>query len=138
MSARAGVDDTYLAMYDGLEKDDLVGKLVLMQPPNEMSPAVRRMSARTLRIDGLFMTEKVNPWAARRPGPLFGLAEGHSSVVTNGGLISPQSESQSSGSTPPPRHSSSEGLRYIDATKVSHCITAGMATCLMRKFAAAP
>ncbi|KAL1944302.1 hypothetical protein VTO73DRAFT_3487 [Trametes versicolor] len=115
-----GVDDTYLAMYDGLEKDDLVGKLVLMQPPNEMSPAVRRMSARTLRIDGLFMTEKVNPWAARRPGPLFGLADGHSSVVTNGGLISPQSESQSSGSTPPPRHSSSEGLRYIDATKPLH------------------
>lgn len=125
-------------MYDGLEKDDLVGKLVLMQPPNEVSPAVRRMSARTLRIDGLFMMEKVNPWAARRPGPLFGLADGHSSVVTNGGLISPQSESQSSGSTPPPRHSSSEGLRYIDATKVSRCITAGRAMWLMRKFSGAP
>lgn len=119
-----GVDDTYLAMYDWLEKEDLVGKLVLMQPPNETSPAVRRMSARTLRIDGLFMAEKVSPWVARRPGPLFGIADGTSSVVTNGGLISPQSESQSSMSTPPPRNLSSEGLRMIDPTKVS-CSTHG-------------
>ncbi|KAI0832571.1 hypothetical protein BC628DRAFT_1347344 [Trametes gibbosa] len=115
-----GVDDTYLAMYDGLEKEDLVGKLVLMQPPNEMSPDTRRMAARSLRFDGLFMSEKVTPWMTRRPGPLLGISDSSSGVVTNGGLISPQSESQSSMSTPPPRNLSSEGRRAIDPTKPLH------------------
>ncbi|KAH9850729.1 hypothetical protein C2E23DRAFT_887074 [Lenzites betulinus] len=115
-----GVDDTYLTMCDALEKENLVGKLVLMQPPNELSPAMRRMAARSLRFEELFMSEKVTPWMLRRPGPLLGISDSSSGVVTNGGLISPQSESQSSMSTPPPRNSSSEGPRFIDPTKPLH------------------
>ncbi|KAI0638328.1 hypothetical protein C8Q77DRAFT_1090587 [Trametes polyzona] len=116
-----GVDDAYLAMYDSLEKEDLVGKLVLMQPPQDTSFSMRRMSARSLHFDGLFMAEKVRPWMARRPGPLLGISDSNSSVITNGGLISPQSsESQVSLPTPPPRNLSAEGLRTIDPTKPLH------------------
>ncbi|KAI9056541.1 hypothetical protein FKP32DRAFT_1682478 [Trametes sanguinea] len=115
-----GVDEAYLAMYDGLEKEDLASKLVLLQPPAELSPSMRRMSARSLRFDGLFMTERVNPWMSRRPGPLLGLADNSSGVVTNGGLISPQSESQASMTTPPPQAQTFGGPRAIDPTKPLH------------------
>ncbi|KAI0352980.1 hypothetical protein OH77DRAFT_1407962 [Trametes cingulata] len=116
-----GVDDAYLAMYEGIEKEDLTAKLVLMQPSTEFSSAMLRMSARSIRFDSLFMTEKVtSPWMARRPGPILGICGSNSSVVTNGGLISPQSETQASMPTPPPQNQSPEYLRPIDPTKPLH------------------
>ncbi|KAI0775970.1 hypothetical protein BD413DRAFT_257475 [Trametes elegans] len=115
-----GVGDTYLAMYDSLEKEDLSGKLVLMQPPADLSPAMRRMSARFIRLDGLFLSERVSPWMNRRPGPLLGISDNSSGVITNGGLISPQSETQTSVPTPPPSNQSSEQYRTIDPSKPLH------------------
>lgn len=114
-----GIDEAYLAMYDALDKEDLVQKLVLMEPPSDSFPVIHRMSARTTRFDGLFMAEKVTAWLARRPGPLLGISEASSGVVTNGGLISPQSESQGSMYATPPPNGSSEYLKPIDPTKVS-------------------
>ncbi|CDO76545.1 hypothetical protein BN946_scf184982.g4 [Trametes cinnabarina] len=113
-----GVDEVYLNMHNSLAKADLARKLVLLQPPAELSPVMYRMSARSLRFDGLFMKENVNPWMSRRPGPL--LADSSSGVVTNGGLISPQSESQTSMITPPPQSHSFGGPRPIDPTKPLH------------------
>ncbi|KAI0660844.1 hypothetical protein C8Q70DRAFT_747935 [Cubamyces menziesii] len=115
-----GIDEAYLAMYDALDKEDLVQKLVLMEPPSDSFPVIHRMSARTTRFDGLFMAEKVTPWLARRPGPLLGISEASSGVVTNGGLISPQSESQGSMYATPPPNGSSEYLKPIDPTKPLH------------------
>ncbi|KAI0650592.1 hypothetical protein C8Q79DRAFT_998404 [Trametes meyenii] len=120
-----GIDDTYVTMCDALEKQDLSEKLVVMQPPNELSPTMRRISSRSIRFDGLFMSERVTVWPPRRPGPLLGISDSNPGVVTNGGLISPQSESQGSLSTPPPHsQSSASGSEYIlkpiDPTKPLH------------------
>ncbi|KAI0375786.1 hypothetical protein BV20DRAFT_16171 [Pilatotrama ljubarskyi] len=115
-----GVDDPYLAMYEGLEQEDLAGKLVIMQPPTEFVSGMLRTSARSIRFDSLFMTEKASHWMSRRPGPILGISGSNPSVVTNGGLISPQSETQASMPTPPPQTRSSEYLRTIDPTKPLH------------------
>ena len=102
-------------MYEGLEQEDLTGKLVLVQPLH----SARHMAVRSIRLDGMFMDEKVNQVPIRRPGPLVGIAEMNAGgVVTNGGLISPQSESQKSMSTPPPTNGSPDNLKYIDPSKV--------------------
>ena len=103
-------------MYESLEQEDLSGKLVLVQP----SQAARHMAVRSMRFDGMFMEEKVNHITIRRPGPLMGIAEAgtHAGIITNGGLISPQSESQNS-ITPPPVNRSPDGnLKQIDPSKV--------------------
>ncbi|KAI0677403.1 hypothetical protein C8Q78DRAFT_1065958 [Trametes maxima] len=121
-----GIDDTYLTMCDDLEKEDLSGKLVVMQPPNELSPTMRRISARSIRFDGLFMSERVTTWPPRRLAPLLGISDSNPGVITNGGLISPQSESQGSLSTPPPHSqssASSDYLKPIDPSKVSYINT---------------
>ena len=112
-------------MYSGLEKEELAGKLVLLQPPNDASPAVRQMAVRSLRLDGLFMEEKLTPFAVRRPVSLLGIAESalNPNVVTNGGLISPQSEGQGSmRPTPPPANRSPDNLKMIDPSKVSEVV----------------
>ncbi|KAI9000874.1 hypothetical protein BD414DRAFT_15154 [Trametes punicea] len=114
-----GMDEAYLTTWDSLANEDLAGRLVLVQPPNNPFPAMRRMPARSLRCDGLFVAERVNPWMSRRPGPLFGLSDSALGVVTNGGLISPQSESQASMTTPPPQNLS-ERLKPIDPSKPLH------------------
>ncbi|RPD67017.1 hypothetical protein L227DRAFT_11412 [Lentinus tigrinus ALCF2SS1-6] len=125
-----GIDDAYLSMYSSLEKEELVGKLVLVQPPSDASPAIRQMVAKSLQLDGLFMEERLTPLSARRPCPLLGLTEPalNPNVVTNGGLISPQSEGQGSmGPTPPPANRSPDHFRLIDPSKPlhkrkSHCL----------------
>lgn len=104
-------------MYDSLEHEDLSGKLVLVQP----SLVARQMAVRTMFLDGMFMDERVHPIPIRRPGPLMGIAESGKNVgvITNGGLISPQSESQNSMPTPPPVNRSPDGgLKQIDPSKV--------------------
>ncbi|KAM5534271.1 hypothetical protein V8D89_011999 [Ganoderma adspersum] len=115
-----GVDDAYYGMYDSLMQEDLAGKLVLLQPPVDQSPFVRQMAVRRARFDGLFLEERLSPIPMRRPGPL-GISESnlHSHVITNGGLISPQSETQTSIS-PPPMDRSPDGLRQIDPSKPLH------------------
>ena len=113
-----GVDDAYYGMHDSLMQEDLAGKLVLLQPPIDQTPLVRQMAVRRACLDGLFQEERLSPIPTRRPGPL-GISESnlHPHVITNGGLISPQSETQTSIS-PPPADRSSDGLRQIDPSKV--------------------
>ncbi|KAI0720265.1 hypothetical protein C8T65DRAFT_8635 [Cerioporus squamosus] len=118
-----GINDAYLSMYSSLEKEELVGKLVLLQPSSDASPAVQQMAVKSLRIDGLFMEERLSQLSGRRPGPLFGISEPalNPNVVTNGGLISPQSEGQGSmGPTPPPANRSPDNLKLIDQSKPLH------------------
>ena len=120
----SGVDDGYVPMYNSLVEEDLAGKLVLIQCPHDSSLAVRQMAVRSIYLDGLFMEERIYPQPIGRPGPLIGLSEANmnGSVVTNGGLISPQSESQGSMPTPPPANRSPDSFKQIDPSKVStHC-----------------
>ena len=102
-------------MYELLEQESLAGKLVLVQPTH----AAQNMAVRATHLPGMFM-EKMNHVPIRRPGPLIGLSDSSRGigVVTNGGLISPQSESQKSMSTPPPSNGSPDGLKQIDPSKV--------------------
>ena len=118
----AGIDDTYQTMYSSLEQEDLTGKLVFVHPPSYPSPIVRQMAVRSVQSPDLFIKDILSPVATRRPGHLVGIPEPsvNSSVITNGGLISPQSESQvSTLPSPPPVNRSPESLRHIDPTKVS-------------------
>ena len=119
--SRLGVDDTYFSMYESLLQEDLTGKLVLLQPPMNPTPLVRQMAVRNIRFEGLFSEERICPIPVRRPGPgPLGISETnlHPHVITNGGLISPQSETQGSIS-PPPAHRTPEGFKHIDPSKVS-------------------
>ncbi|RDX53944.1 hypothetical protein OH76DRAFT_1167444 [Lentinus brumalis] len=118
-----GISDAYLPMYNSLEKEDFAGKLVLLQPPSDASSSVRQMAVKSLQLDGLFMEERLNQLHGRRPGPLLGISEPamNSNVVTNGGLISPQSEGQGSmGPTPPPANRSPDNFKHIDPSKPLH------------------
>ncbi len=126
MIASPGISDAYLPMYNSLEKEDFAGKLVLLQPPSDASSSVRQMAVKSLQLDGLFMEERLNQLHGRRPGPLLGISEPamNSNVVTNGGLISPQSEGQGSmGPTPPPANRSPDNFKHIDPSKVGVSIT---------------
>ncbi|KAH9943309.1 uncharacterized protein BXZ73DRAFT_97356 [Epithele typhae] len=115
-----GIDESYFSMVDTLERDDLTGKLVLVQPPL----VARHLAVRPIHLEGLFREEKMNAIPIRRPGPLIGLSEAginvNMGVVTNGGLISPRSESQKSMPSPPPSHGSPDGLKQIDPSKPLH------------------
>ena len=64
----------------------------------ELPDEMRHLPVPTISIDGLFMSGRPS-YFQRRPGPL-GILNG--GVVTNGGLISPQSEMQMSAPTTPP------------------------------------
>ncbi|EJF56603.1 hypothetical protein DICSQDRAFT_183737 [Dichomitus squalens LYAD-421 SS1] len=117
-----GIDDTYFPMYESLMQEDLAGKLVLLQPPMKPTPLVRQMAVRNIRFEGLFSEESLSPIPMRRPGPgLLGISESnlHPHVITNGGLISPQSETQGSIS-PPPANRTPEGFKHIDPSKPLH------------------
>lgn len=120
---QSGIDDGYLNMYGNLEEEDLAGKLVLLQVPKESSPAVRHMAVRSIHLDGLFMEERLGPGPIARPGPLTAYSDSNMGMgmglVTNSGLISPQSESQGSMPTPPPAHRSPDHFKQVDPSKVS-------------------
>ncbi|KAI0750948.1 hypothetical protein C8Q80DRAFT_1268254 [Daedaleopsis nitida] len=117
-----GIDGNYMAMYNSLEQEDLAGKLILLQPSNNPSPAMRQMGTRSLRLEGLFMEERLSPLPIARPGPLVGIPDacmGMNGVPSNG-LISPQSESQCSMPTPPPGNRTPENPRMVDPSKPLH------------------
>ncbi|KAI0774414.1 hypothetical protein C8Q74DRAFT_1368893 [Fomes fomentarius] len=118
-----GIDDSYLNMYGNLEEEDLAGKLVLLQVPKDSSPAVRHMAVRSIHLDGLFMEERLGPGPIA-PGPLTAYSDSNMGMgmglVTNSGLISPQSESQGSMPTPPPAHRSPDHFKQVDPSKPLH------------------
>lgn len=117
-----GHDNAYMSTLSSLAKEELLGKLVFLQGYNELSAEMLQMALPSIQVDGLFLSEKP-PSVPRRsgaPGPLaFPSATG--SITTNGGLISPQSETYSiTGHI----HRAGTSGKPIDPTKVrrSHVI----------------
>ena len=100
-----------------LAKEELLGKLVFLQGYNEMSPEMLQLTLPSIKVEGLFLADKP-AHMLRRPGPpgplvLPGVT---STVTTNGGLISPQSETHSIVGAP---HRPGTAGQPIDPTKVS-------------------
>ncbi|KAI0091897.1 hypothetical protein BDY19DRAFT_884720 [Irpex rosettiformis] len=90
-----GRGNTYASTLNSLGQEELLGKLVLLQGSFEPSAELHQLALPSIRVEGLFMSE-LPPGLARRagtlpPGPLA-LPAPSTSVTTNGGLISPQSE----------------------------------------------
>ena len=73
-----------------LEKDELLGKVVLLQGSNGLPEELRHLPVPIMQADTLFMPQPP-AYVHRRPGsiPLAGLNQ---NITTQGGLISPQSE----------------------------------------------
>ncbi|KAJ3550976.1 hypothetical protein NM688_g4956 [Phlebia brevispora] len=110
-----GHDNAYMSTLSSLGKEELLGKLVFLQGYNEPSAELLQLSLPSIRVDGLFLSDKP-PQMPRRsgpPGPLA-LPGVTSTVTTNGGLISPQSETHSI--TGPPHRPGTAG-KPIDPTK---------------------
>ncbi len=103
-----------------LNKEELVGKLVLLEGYNECSPEVRQLALPSIQVEGLFLSEKP-PAVPKRsgsiPGPLS-LPSSMGSVTTNGGLMSPQLSETYSITGPNVQHIGISG-KPIDSTKVS-------------------
>lgn len=99
-----------------LGSEELLGKLVLLQGSNELCPELRQLSLPSIPVSGLFMSQKL-PHSIRPPGPIQLPPPGLGTVTTNGGLISPQSETHSTSTGTAPRG----GGKLIDPTKVSIC-----------------
>ena len=112
-SATGGHDNSYMSTLSSLNREELLGKLVFLQGYNEPSPEMLQLALPSIQVDGLFLPEK--PSLLRRPGPLA-ITSVMGSVTTTGGLISPQSETQSIAG--PPNRLGTSG-KPIDPTKVS-------------------
>jgi hypothetical protein len=115
----AGYDVTaYMSTFNALEKDQILGKLVLLYSTHDNmaidNPGM--YSLPRLVLNRLFLSERV-PHAVKKLAPL---ATGpFSSVTSNGGLISPQSPARSVG-------------RPIDPSLVSlllYCFASNVVTC---------
>ncbi|KAI0952604.1 hypothetical protein AcV7_008352 [Taiwanofungus camphoratus] len=111
-------DSNYKPFLSKLEKDELIGKLVILQGSDGPPEDLRQLSLPVMQVEGLFMGE--TPTSSSRrfgsvpgPIPLVGL---NNNVTTRGGLISPQSETQS----PTPPAGSGGNLKPIDPTKPLH------------------
>ncbi|KAF9469027.1 hypothetical protein BDZ94DRAFT_1286917 [Collybia nuda] len=84
----------YMSTFSILEKEQLLGKLVMLRPSNDIEDESKLPSLPRLSLDGIFMTEKL-PRVFTKLAPLtVGL---FSTVTTNGGLISPQSPARAGG-----------------------------------------
>ncbi|TFK43379.1 hypothetical protein BDQ12DRAFT_674872 [Crucibulum laeve] len=81
-----GDESPYETTFDALEKDQMLGKLVILRT----NSLVKKEShtVRLLQLEGLFTTEKL-PSPHKKLSPLS--VGPFSAVTTNGGLISPQS-----------------------------------------------
>jgi len=81
-------------MFSALEKEQLLGKIVMMNIPKDLEAESILPSLPRLNLEGLFMGEKlprvVTKLAPLSVGPI-------SAVTTNGGLISPQSPARAGG-----------------------------------------
>ena len=107
-----GSGPEYSSSFAGLDREGLLGKVVLMRDlSRESSPDLRLFGVLCLDSHGIFMTERLVP-VTRRPPSLIPVPLSTSgTVTTHGGLISPQtSESQFS--------ATNNGFKPIDATKV--------------------
>ncbi|GLB33666.1 hypothetical protein LshimejAT787_0105500 [Lyophyllum shimeji] len=70
----------YMSMFSSLEKEQLLGKIVMLRSSSDLEVDSRLPSLPRLIVDGLFMTEKPS-----------------GRVTTNGGLLSPQSPARGGG-----------------------------------------
>ncbi|EPT02778.1 hypothetical protein FOMPIDRAFT_1117310, partial [Fomitopsis schrenkii] len=86
----SGCDGSYKAALLELDKDELLGKVVLLQGSNALPEELRQLPVSIMQADTLFMSQPP-AYVHRRPGsiPLAGLNQ---NITTQGGLISPQSE----------------------------------------------
>ncbi|KZT12842.1 uncharacterized protein LAESUDRAFT_808368 [Laetiporus sulphureus 93-53] len=111
-----GQDGSYGTTFAAIEKDDSLGKIVLLHGANGPSENLQQLSLPIMQTEGLFMTN-VPGYAQRRPShiPLSGF---NNNVMSESGLISPQSEPQSS--APSPTSRATYGKRLIDPTKPLH------------------
>ncbi|CCM04847.1 uncharacterized protein FIBRA_07040 [Fibroporia radiculosa] len=107
----------YLSTLTAIYKKELLGKVVVLQGRERLSGDFDHLPMHCLSIEGLF-EPRLSAYVQKRPGPIP-FTDVNRNVTTHGGLISPQSESQST--TP----SSSTQTRYtnngtqpIDPTKV--------------------
>ena len=95
MRRLGGQSDTsgYSSTFNVLEKEMLLGKLVMLRLSND-TDVESRLPLPGLNIDGLFMRDK----PSRGLTKLSPLTVGSfSSITTNGGLMSPQSPPRTSG-----------------------------------------
>ncbi|KAI0080637.1 hypothetical protein K474DRAFT_1614864 [Panus rudis PR-1116 ss-1] len=112
-----GCDDTYLPTLNALRQDEVLGKLIFLRGPKDPSDNIQDLAIPTIHVDGLFELHQL-PSVDKRPnpGPISLPPPGLGSVTTNGGLISPQSESQFSRSSHAPQGTG----KLIDPTKPLH------------------
>ncbi|KAG5340992.1 hypothetical protein C0989_012366 [Termitomyces sp. Mn162] len=85
----------YMSTFDTLEKEQLLGKIVILRSSNELELDSRLPFLPSLTVEGLFMTEKLTGRGFPKLTPLT--VGSFSNVTTNGGLISPQSPTRAGG-----------------------------------------
>jgi len=81
----------YISTLSALEKDQMLGKLVILSPPqgqDTINDKNNFFSLPRLNVGGIFMNEKLPP-AQKKLSPLA--TSTYNSITSNGGLISPQS-----------------------------------------------
>lgn len=99
-----------------LAKEELLGKLVFLKGYNEPSADLLQLALPSIQVDNLFLADKPAHIPRRSGPPGFLVFPGvTSTVTTNGGLISPQSETHSIIGPP---HRPGTGGQPIDPTKV--------------------
>ncbi|CAL1701468.1 unnamed protein product [Somion occarium] len=112
-----GYDSEYLATFNSLNEEELMGKLALLKGPNDPADDIQQLALPVIAVEDLFELHKL-PSADKRPGPISLPPPGMGSITTNGGLISPQSESHFSRASDPSK--TTRNLKLIDATKPLH------------------
>ncbi|OCH90721.1 hypothetical protein OBBRIDRAFT_583390 [Obba rivulosa] len=88
-----GPDSIYASILLPLQEEELLGKLVVMQGGAEPSEELRQMALPLMLTQDLFMAQS-DIRVSRRPGPMP-MPGVNGGFTTNGGLMSPQSENQS-------------------------------------------
>ncbi|KAI0693810.1 hypothetical protein BC835DRAFT_1352270 [Cytidiella melzeri] len=116
-----GRGNPYSSTLSSLGQEELLGKLVLLQGSAEPSAELHQLALPSIRVEGLFASD-LSPGVIRRsgliaPGPLP-LPAPSTSVTTNGGLISPQSETYLHLAGSP--RGVGTAVRPIDPTKPLH------------------
>ncbi|KAF8076246.1 hypothetical protein FPV67DRAFT_1573359 [Lyophyllum atratum] len=85
----------YMSMFSTLEKEQLLGKIVMLRSSSELDVDARLPSLPRLNVDRLFMTDRPSGRGFTKLTPLT--VGSFSTVTTNGGLISPQSPARAGG-----------------------------------------
>lgn len=116
MPFAGGYDASYLDTYAGLDRDQLLGKLALLRGPVDPVDDIQDLAIPVVSVQGLFELHKLPSIESTRPGPISLPAPGRGNIITNGGLISPQSESRFSRTSDTVRPGVTGKL--IDPTKV--------------------